>query len=174
MAPPPWDGRIPGKWALFASEVQFKVTDLLYCYAQVSASNIDMLLELWAESVEELGASAPFHNHKELYVVIDSLPLGDVPWQCMETLLPNNGDQAPRWRHKTYEIWYQNPDIVMSNMLSNPDFDGQFDMCPYINLNADGNRRWSNVMSANIAWWHCVSGRLLLLDGNPTKGKTSS
>jgi len=118
-----------------------------------------MLLELWAESVEELGASAPFHNHEELYSVIDSSPLGDVPWQCMETLLPDNGDQAPRWRHKTYEIWFRNPDIVVSNMLSNTDFDGQFDMSPYIDLDADGNCRWSNVMSANIAWRRCVSRR---------------
>ena len=159
MAPPPRDGQIPGEWAPFASEVQFKVADLLYRHAQVSASNIDMLLELWAESVEELGASAPFHNHEELYLVIDSSPLGDVPWQCMETLLPDNGDQAPGWRHKTYEIWFRNPDIVVSNMLSNTDFDGQFNMSPYIDLNADGNRRWSNVMSANIAWRRCVSHR---------------
>ena len=125
-----------------------------------------MLLELWAESVEELGASAPFHNHEELYSVIDSSPLGDVPWQCMETLLPDDSDQAPGWRHKTYEIWYRNPDIVVSNMLSNPDFDGQFDMCPYIDLDADGNRWWSNVMSANIAWRRCVSGRRRYINDN--------
>ena len=158
VAPPPQEGQILGEWAPFNSEVQFKVADLLYCHTQVSASNIDMLLELWAQSVEDIGASAPFHNHEELYAVIDSLPLGDVPWQCMETQLPEDGDQdTPGWRHTTYEIWYQDPDIVISNMLNNPDFNGQFNMCPYIDLNTDGNRRWSNVMSANIAWWRCVS-----------------
>jgi len=125
-----------------------------------------MLLKLWAESVEELGASAPFHNHEELYVVIDSLPLGDIPWQWMETLLSDDGDQAPGWRHKTYKIWYWNPNIIVSNMLSNPDFDGQFNMCPYINLNTDGNCRWSNVMSTNIAWQCCVSGRWHYINDN--------
>jgi len=76
----------------------------------------------------------------------------------METQLPEDGDQdTPGWRHTTYEIWYQDPDIVISNMLNNPDFNGQFNMCPYIDLNADGNHQWSNVMSANIAWWRCVS-----------------
>jgi hypothetical protein len=158
VAPPPREAQIPGEWAPFDSEVQFKVADLLYRHTQVSASNIDMLLELWAQSLEYFGASAPFHNHEDLYAVIDSLRLGDVPWQCMETQLPNAGDQDARsWRHSTYEIWYRDPEIVVSNMLGNPDFDGQFDMCLYIDLDADGNRRWSNVMSANLAWRRCVS-----------------
>ena len=158
MSPPPREQELPGEWAPFDSEVHFKVADLLYRHAQVSASNIDTLLELWAQSVEDFGASAPFRNHDELYMVIDSLPLGDVPWQCMETQIPEDGHQdASGWRHTTYEIWYRDPEIVVSNMLGNPDFDGQFDMCPYIDLDADGNRRWSNVMSANLAWQQCVS-----------------
>ena len=158
-APPLCEGQIPGDWAPFDSEVQFQVADLLYRRAQVSASNIDALLELWAQSVEDFEASAPFHNHQDLHAVIDSSPLGDVPWQCMETRAPDHGDQAPSWRHTTYEVWYRDPEIVVSNMLSNTDFDGQFDMCPYIDLDAHGNRRWSNVMSANIAWRRCVSSK---------------
>jgi len=79
VAPPPQEGQILGEWAPFNSEVQFKVADLLYCHTQVSASNIDTLLELWAQSVEDIGASAPFHNYEELYAVIDSSLLGDVP-----------------------------------------------------------------------------------------------
>jgi hypothetical protein len=80
----------------------------------------------------------------------------------METRLPEDGDQAPNWRHTTYEVWYRDPEVVVSNMLSSPDFDGQFDLCPYIDLDADGNRRWSNVMSANIAWRRCVSTKHML------------
>jgi Plavaka transposase len=42
-------------------------------------------------------------------------------------------------------------------MLDNPNFSGQFDICPYIELNMNNKRHWANVMLANIAWNHCVS-----------------
>jgi len=57
----------------------------------------------------------------------------------MEMQAPNHGDQAPSWRHTTYEVWYRDLEIVVSNMLSNTDFDGQFDICLYIDLDAHGN-----------------------------------
>jgi hypothetical protein len=34
-----------------------------------------------------------------------------------------------------YEVWYRNPDAVISAMLGNPDFEGQFDLRPYVDLN---------------------------------------
>lgn len=37
-----------------------------------------------------------------------------------------------------YEVWYHDPEAVVSAMLSNPDFEGQFDLCPYIDLDAHG------------------------------------
>ncbi len=81
----------------------------------------------------------PFHSHQELHAVIDSSPLRDVPWQCIEMQAPDHGDQAPSWRHTTYKVWYRDLEIVVSNMLSNTDFDGQFDMCLYIDLDIHGN-----------------------------------
>jgi hypothetical protein len=78
----------------------------------------------------------------------------------MVTQVPEDIDQhTPSWIQTSYEVWYRDPDIVVSNMLGNPDFDGQFDMCPYIELDANGKRRWSNVMSGNIAWRRSVSRR---------------
>jgi hypothetical protein len=56
-----------------------------------------------------------------------------------------------------YEVWYQDPEAVASSMLSNPDFDGQFDLCPYIDLDAHGKHRWNNVMSGNMVWRRSVS-----------------
>jgi hypothetical protein len=57
----------------------------------------------------------------------------------------------------TYEVWYRNPDAVVLTMLGNPDFDRQFDLRPYVDLNADGIRRWNNIMSGNVAWRKSVS-----------------
>jgi len=88
--------------------------------------------------------------------------LGDVPWQCMVTSIPGDVDDHRPWMQTSYEIWYRNPEAVISNMLDNPDFDKQFDMRTYIELDADGKRRWSNVMSGNIAWCRSVSRTILL------------
>ena len=42
-------------------------------------------------------------------------------------------------------------------MLDNPDFKGQFDYQPYVELGRKGERCWSNFMSGNFAWRHSVS-----------------
>jgi hypothetical protein len=36
---------------------------------------------------------------------------------------------------ETNEVWYRNPDTVISTKLDNPDFKGQFDLRPYIDFN---------------------------------------
>ena len=74
----------------------------------------------------------PMKDHKELHALIDSSALGNVPWQCMETFFDK--DDASPWKQKAYEVWYCNPDIVVSNMLANPNFNGQFDVHPILIL----------------------------------------
>ena len=107
---------------------------------------------------------APFENHEDLYATIDSSTLGDIPWQCLVTQIPDDiNEQSPNWMRTHYEVWYRDPDAVVSAMLSNPDFDGQFDLCPYIDLDTHGKRRWNNVMSGNIAWRRSVSISVFLL-----------
>jgi hypothetical protein len=99
-------------------------------------------------------------DHKELHGLIDSSALGNVPWQCLETVFDEDSLRASPWTQTTYEVWYRDPDIVVSNMLANPDFNGQFEDRPYIDLDEHRKRRWSNVMSGNIAWRHSVSRTL--------------
>jgi Plavaka transposase len=123
----------------------------------VSASDVDELLEICEEWCTESGISSPFESHEEMHAVIDSSKLADIPWQCLETGITDPVDESAPWTHTTYEVWYRDPESVVSMMLGNPDFDGQFDLRPYIDLDAEGSRRWSNVMSGNIAWRHSVS-----------------
>jgi hypothetical protein len=158
-APPePCQTAPQGDWAPFKSEIQFKIADLLYRRAELSAPNIDTLLEIWAESLAESGGSAPFSSHEEMYDTIDSSKLGDIPWQCLLTAPPEEVDEhSPPWTQKCYEVWYRDPDAVVTAMLENPDFNGQFDLCPYVDLDASGKRRWSNLMSGNLPWRRCVS-----------------
>ena len=150
---------LQGDWTPFESEAHFRLADLLYFRAEVSSANINALLETWAQILFELEADipAPFETHQHMYATIDTSVLGDVPWQCFAAGFAGAVDtHSPDWMRTTYDIWYRDPDAVIKNMLSNPDFAGQFDLRPYIDLNANGQRRWGNFMSGNIAWWRSV------------------
>jgi len=169
--PTPRETPLQGDWTPFSSKVPFKVADLLYRHAELSASNIDTLLDLWAQSFEEFDGDqcAPFVNHEDLHATIDSSTLGDVPWQCLVTGVSGDTDEhSPSWMRTHYDVWYRDPGAVVSAMLSNPDFEGQFDLCPYVDLDAHGKRQWNNVMSGNLAWRRSVSVSVSLLSGNVT------
>jgi len=163
--PPPRRETQQGDWAPFDNRVQFEVADFLFRDAELSAPKVDALLDLWAQSLSEFDsdapASGPMKDHRELHALIDSSTLGDVPWQCMVATFDKDNN-APPWARTDYEIWYRNPEIVVSNMVANPDFDGQFDLRPYIDLDEHKKRRWSDVMSGNIAWRHSVSRTLVI------------
>jgi len=160
-APPsPQETPLQGDWTPFGSEVEFKLAELLYRCAELSASNIDALLDLWAQSLEGFDATqgTPFDNHEDLYGTIDSSTLGDILWQCLVTKISDDINKcSPSWMRTQYEVWYRDPEAVVSTMLSNPDFNGQFDLFPYIDLDACGKRQWNNVMLGNMAWRRSVS-----------------
>ena len=110
----------------FNSKVQFKLADLLYRQAEASASIVDDPLEIWAEVCIESGTSLPLDSHEEMHAIIDSSKLADVPWQCLQTGFTDPVDEsAPAWMCTTYDVWYHDPESVVSMMLENPDFDGQ-------------------------------------------------
>ena len=109
---------------------------------EMSQTNIDMLLELWAWQSMKHGHTGPFANYKEIYDMIDASSEGDAPWKCMKTVVPDDlASTAPSCKKKEYKIWFRDPDVVLSNMLANPDFDGEFDTTPYVEVDANGQRR---------------------------------
>ncbi|KAG5634826.1 hypothetical protein H0H81_000595 [Sphagnurus paluster] len=86
---------------------------------------------------------------------INTTRLGDALWQCFSTsynapISPTD----PSWKSAKYEVWYRDPEVVIKNMLKNPDFHGQFDYMPYICRTKAGERTWSDFMSGNYAWNH--------------------
>jgi hypothetical protein len=62
--------------------VQFKTADFLYRRAEMSAANIDDLLDIWAESMVD-GEEPPFTSHADVYETIDATRHGDAPWRCI-------------------------------------------------------------------------------------------
>ena len=60
------------------------------------------------------------------------------------------------WKKEEYDIWYHDPEVVVWNMIANPDFEKEFDVVLYVELDVNGVRRHSDFMSANFAWRQCV------------------
>ncbi|KAK7012895.1 C2H2-type domain-containing protein [Favolaschia claudopus] len=155
-APPaPRTAAASDDWAPFEDEVQFKLADFLFRKVQMSSKNIDELLEMWALSMMKHDDCGPFRDFKDIYDTIDATAVGDAPWKCMVTEPFDTSPDAPAWAQRQYEIWYRDPEVVVSNMLDNPDLDGAFDTTPYVRVDSKGKRRWSDFMSANFAWRHC-------------------
>jgi len=124
----------------------------------MSAGDIDQLLTLWAASLVQHDDLPPFSNHADLYQTIDSTLLGDVPWESFS--LKYNGvlpqGEKPSWMTSEYDIWFRDPRAVVRNLISNPDFKGEFDYAPYQEYDTNGNHRFQDFMSGNWAWKQAV------------------
>ena len=140
--------------------MEFETAQFLYCQAQMSASNIDKLLDLWASTLLKHNEPPPFANHMDLYNTIDSTPLGDVAWQSFS--LRYNGDEVPEdtpphWMSSEYDVWFRDPHTIIKNMIDNPDYDHQVDVAPVRIFNNKGVRVYQNFMSGDWAWEEAVS-----------------
>ncbi|KAJ7269028.1 hypothetical protein C8J57DRAFT_1609187 [Mycena rebaudengoi] len=141
-------------WTPYEDQVQFQLADFLFRQVQMSSKNIDNLLEMWGFSMMKHGDLGPFQDYKHIYDTIDATKVGDAPWKCFLTEPMATGNDAPAWARQQYEVWYRDPELVVANMLDNPDFDGAFDYTPYVQIDTNEKRRWSDFMSANYAWRH--------------------
>jgi len=145
-------------WDPYANGVQFKTADFLYRRVEMSAGAIDELLDLWAESMENSVPPPPFDSHQHIYKTIDATQHGDAPWHCL--VVSFNGvksNPCPSWQTDEWEVWYRNPHVVLTQMLENPDFDGQIDYAAYVGLDKSGKRYWNEFMSGNFAYRRSVS-----------------
>ena len=50
-----------------------------------------------------------------------------------------NIDSPPPWQTQDCTIWFRNPQTVIQNLLSNPDFDKGFDYTPFQEHDKDKN-----------------------------------
>ncbi|KAA1479592.1 hypothetical protein DENSPDRAFT_862058 [Dentipellis sp. KUC8613] len=142
-------------WSPYENMAQFCVADFLYREDQMPARRIDYLMELWAFTLMEHGEQGPFKSYEHMYDVIDQTHHGDAPWKCLSTTYSGSIDgDVPDWAFSNYDVWYRDPDVVIKNILDNPDFDGQFDYASYVHIGTDGKRRWSDFMSGTFSWQH--------------------
>ena len=139
----------------FESRPQFEFADFLYCKAQLSAGKIDGLTDILAAMYGE--QDPPFRSHREMYQTIDSISLGNAPWQSFVVkyggLLPDN---PPAWMTAEYDIWHRDPLTVLESQIGNTDFAGCIDYAPKVITDKAGEREVGDLMSGQWAWDQCV------------------
>ncbi|KAH9957041.1 hypothetical protein BGW80DRAFT_1439280 [Lactifluus volemus] len=154
--PPP--ARLPAcladDWTPYRGRIEFETMEFLFCKNQMSAGNMDILLDLWAATLLPHSDSPPFAGHSNLYETIDSTPLGGVKWQnfsiSYQGKLPDG--VAHEWMTTAYEVWYRDPHLLVKDMLANPDYKDRVDYAPLQEFDAACHRQYHNFMSGDWAW----------------------
>jgi hypothetical protein len=169
VPPPITESRDSTDWTPFHNRVEFEMADFLYKKCQMSGSNINILMELWAaysalrdlENPSSLNRS-PFSDYRDMYSMIDAIPIGGVPWQSItlsfDGPIPEDHD-PPSWMKTEHEVWFRDPRLLFKKMLENPDFRNSFDYAPHRQYDTHGQRRYENFMSGDWAWKQAVSIR---------------
>lgn len=64
---------------------------------------------------------------------------------------------VPSWMQAKHEVWFRDTKEVAESILGNPDFADAMDYAPYMDLDNDDCRRYSNFMSGLWSWEQAVS-----------------
>lgn len=164
--PEPLHAVLDDDWTPYTNRTQFETADLLYRRTQMSAGQIDALMDIWAATLLESDPSnpqrkaPPFRSAKHLYDIIDDTPLGGTKWSKLS--IKYSGNQLPPdrlpWMDQSFDVWFRDPLSCIHNMLANPDFKESFDYVPYREFQVDNTeRRYQDFMSGDWAWLHAVS-----------------
>lgn len=147
----------PQGWYPFENHTQFDVAEFLYRCVQMSAGNVDSLLDLWESSLVTSGDHTPFADCKEMYEYIDAIPYGKVQWQSFMLLSANERDSEAQllWMEDPQVVWYREPLAILWLMIANPAFNGEFDYVPYHEY-INGNHHFRDFMSGDWAWKQAV------------------
>ena len=161
-APPPsWEERAVDDFDTFNDAAAFELADLLFRRDQMSGTNINDLLQIWARTLPQ-DQDPPFVSKNvsknEMYNTIDNLGHGGATWNCFTVKYNGKikeGDVTP-WKHKSFEVWHRDPRILMHNQLRNRDYADEMDFASKDVRDMDGKRRYSDFMSGNWSWRQSV------------------
>ncbi|KAF9061853.1 hypothetical protein BDP27DRAFT_1484790 [Rhodocollybia butyracea] len=164
-------------WAPFDGEAEFRLADHLFRKVEMSQKDVNELLDIWSlfqrQRAQRSGSDdnelGPFSEYCDMYGSIDDIHEGGAPWKCFQTSLDDTLPiDAPEWRKTSYQVWYRDPNTVISNILANPELSKDFDPAPYIHRDKHGTRRWCDFMSGNFAWRHAT--QIYNEEGNNVEG----
>ncbi|OJA21424.1 hypothetical protein AZE42_13339, partial [Rhizopogon vesiculosus] len=102
---PALSNKSPDNWTPYRNRLEFETAEYIFTRNQMSATQINQLLDLWATSLLRHGDQPPFADYRDLYKTIDSTPLGDVPWENFSIQYTGERpeDDVPPWMDERYE-----------------------------------------------------------------------
>jgi hypothetical protein len=122
----------------------------------MAASNINDLFQIWAATLPA-DQNPPFINKQDLYNTINAIEVGDVPWTSFSLSFNGKaGDRVPSWKHASYDVWYQDPCLVMHQQIGNRDFVEEMDFAAKEVQDEQGTRLHTDFMSGDFAWRQLV------------------
>ncbi|KIK80411.1 hypothetical protein PAXRUDRAFT_158767, partial [Paxillus rubicundulus Ve08.2h10] len=151
-------------WTLYNDRIQFETAEFLFTQNQMSAPQIDSLLDLWASTLLKHGDRPPFVHHHHLYKTIDNTPLGNIKWQ---SFLAHYTGKVPAenplpWMQVDYKVWFQNPCAVTERIPRNPGFASKMDYWPFWEYSSEGNaQQFQDFMFGDWAWDQVVCDHFL-------------
>ncbi|KIK20657.1 hypothetical protein PISMIDRAFT_105427, partial [Pisolithus microcarpus 441] len=103
----PHQPKPPNDWSPYSSCLEFKLADFIYMHNQISVVNLNILLELWAASLVEVGGYPIFGSYKEMYQTINNTCIGDIKWESFTVRYTGDmvADPAP-WMNDKYNVWF--------------------------------------------------------------------
>ncbi|KAF7796680.1 hypothetical protein EIP86_007863 [Pleurotus ostreatoroseus] len=152
-SPPPPPSAHPKEYTPFSDRPEFELADFFFRKVQMSASRIDELMQLWASTLPP-GFRPPFADSGDLYNAIDSIGVGEVPWQCFVVTYtgPRPAENVPAWMDAEFEVWFRCPRAILRNQIGNPDFAQEMDYAPKQVYDGNNKRQYKDFMSGNWVW----------------------
>ncbi|KAF9229868.1 hypothetical protein BU15DRAFT_57787, partial [Melanogaster broomeanus] len=157
--PSPLEPRSPTDWTPFSDRVEFETAEFLYTRNQMSAGDINSLLELWAASLAKHNEHPPFADAADLYDTISSTELGDVKWESFSIQFAGEKPDVnpPAWMSAEYDVWFRDPRQCSRNIIGNPLLAKEMDLRPHREYSTHADtRQWKDFMSGDWAWEQAV------------------
>ncbi|KAK0214697.1 hypothetical protein EDD85DRAFT_782747 [Armillaria nabsnona] len=137
--PPPFLHGPANDYTPYDHHASFELADLLYHHTQMSAGQLNDLLQIWAATMSA-GSDPPFASADDLYWTVDATDIGNVPWQSFT--VSYNGEmgvgELPAWKTAQYEVFFCDPYAMLQNQLGNQDFANEMDFSPKRVTDAEG------------------------------------
>jgi hypothetical protein len=162
-SPPPEEQRANDDYFPYSSRPEFELADFLFRKDQMAGKKISELMDILAALQQitgaEPGQGPPFTSAQDLYDKIDSTEIGGVSWQAFSVQFDGDvveDSEPPRWKTKSYEVWFRDPLKIAEAQIGNKDFGRKMDYGPKRVFSRAGRRQYSDFMSGNWAWNQAV------------------
>ncbi|KAE9384731.1 hypothetical protein BT96DRAFT_1095978 [Gymnopus androsaceus JB14] len=149
--PPPHS---PESWAPFSDRIEFEFAQYHFAEVQSSKRQINRALDMWAATeIKHGGTGARWSSAEKLYETIDSIREGEISWTTYKVKYngPLPPGTPPKWMTQEYDLCVRDVKDLVHELLRTEDFNGKFHYQPYKQFE-NGERRFSNLMSAEWAW----------------------